>query len=288
MSASVTCFRLGGTVAGLQEVRTMTNSVDTFEISLEGAELYEAKFVPALFAQWAPLLVDAADVSSGQSVLDVACGTGVAARAAADRLGGDGKVVGLDLNESMLTVARRLRSDIEWRQGDVAALPFPQGSFDVVLCQSALMFFPDPGGALQEMKRVATTGGTVAVQVYSTLTSQPAYGPWVELVARHAGPEAIELLNTYFVHGDLDALTDLFEAAGLEITAIRTHLATVRFDSIDQFVRTEVEATPLRERVSDEVYEGILEDSRELLSTYATSDGFEGPIEGHLVTARKR
>ncbi|MDQ4058767.1 MAG: methyltransferase domain-containing protein [Actinomycetota bacterium] len=266
----------------------MSSSVETFEIPLEAAELYEEKFVPALFAEWAPLLVEAAGVRSGQSVLDVACGTGIAARAAADRLGGEGKVVGLDLNESMLTVARRLRSDIEWKQGDVAALPFSDGSFDVVLCQSALMFFPDPGSALREMQRVAAPRGTVAVQVYGTLESQPAYGPWVDLVARHAGPEAIDLLSTYFVHGALDALTALFEAAELEISAIRTHLARVRFDSIDQFVRTEVEATPLRERISDEIYERILEDSRELLSRYVTSDGLEGPIEGHLVTARTR
>ncbi len=168
----------------------------------------------------------------------------------------------------------------------MAALPFPDDSFDVVLCQSALMFFPDPAGALREMQRVAASKGTVAVQVYGTLESQPAYGPWVDQVARHAGPEATDLLSTYFVHGDLDALAVLFEAAGLEISAIRTHLATARFDSIDQFVRTEVEATPLRERISDEVYERILEDSRELLNRYATSDGVEVPIEGHLVTAR--
>jgi ubiquinone/menaquinone biosynthesis C-methylase UbiE len=266
----------------------MTSSVETFEIPLEGAELYEEKFVPALFAQWASLIVDAAGVRPGQSVLDVACGTGVAARAAADRLRENGKVVGLDLNESMLTVARRLRPDIEWRQGDVAALPFPDDTFDTVLCQSALMFFPDAGGALREMNRVAVSKGTVAVQVYDMLESQPTYQPWVQLLARHAGPHVFELFNTYFVHGDLDALTALFEAAGLEVTSIRAHLAKVKFDSIDEFVRTEVEATPLRERISDEVYDMILEDSRELLSPYRTSDGLEGPIKGHIVAARSR
>jgi ubiquinone/menaquinone biosynthesis C-methylase UbiE len=54
--------------------------------------------------------------------------------------------VGVDLNEAMLTVARRVRPDLEWQQGDVAALPFPDGSFDVVLCQMALMFFPTGSG----------------------------------------------------------------------------------------------------------------------------------------------
>ncbi|MGH2736633.1 MAG: class I SAM-dependent methyltransferase [Actinomycetota bacterium] len=265
----------------------MSNTVETFEIPLEAAEVYEEKFVPALFGQWAPLLVEAAGVRPGQSVLDVACGTGVAARTAADRIAGDGTVVGLDLNESMLTVARRLRPDIEWRQGDAVALPFADKSFDVVLCQSALMFFPDPGGALLEMGRVVTPEGSVAVQVYSSLESQPAYGPWVELVAGYAGPEAANLLNTYFVHGDLDALGSLFETAGLEVTATRTHLATLRFDSAEEAVRTEMEATPLRERISDEVYDKILADSCEMLQQYGTESGVEVPIEGHILTARK-
>ena len=87
----------------------MESSAETFQLSLAAAEAYEAKFVPALFAEWAPHLLDAAGVQPGQTVLDVACGTGVVARAARERLAGNGTVVGVDLNEAMLTVARRLR-----------------------------------------------------------------------------------------------------------------------------------------------------------------------------------
>lgn len=93
---------------------------ETFQISPEQAEMYEAKYVPAIFAQWAPLLLDAAQVTTGQRVLDVACGTGILARSAADRVGPSGAVTGLDLNEGMLTVARRLAPDVEWRRGDAA------------------------------------------------------------------------------------------------------------------------------------------------------------------------
>ena len=102
----------------------MTDSVETFQLSVEAAEEYESRFVPALFAEWAPHLVEAAGVAPGQVVLDVACGTGVVARTAADRMGGQGRVVGLDLNEGMLAVAGRLRPDLEWRKGDAADLPF--------------------------------------------------------------------------------------------------------------------------------------------------------------------
>src|SRR5918995_168117 len=81
------------------------SSPETFEIPLDTAELYEAKFVPALFADWAPHVVDMGDVTAGQSVLDVACGTGIVARTAAARVAPEGRVVGVDLNPAMLAEA---------------------------------------------------------------------------------------------------------------------------------------------------------------------------------------
>ncbi len=266
----------------------MSSSTETFHISAEQAEIYETKFVPAIFAQWAPLLLNAAGVEPGQTVLDVACGTGVLTRAAADRVAPTGKVVGLDLSEGMLAVARRVRPDLDWRQGDAAELPFPEDTFDAVLCQSGLMFFPDATGALRDMARVCKPAGTVGVQVYSSLQAQPAYGPWINMVARHAGPEATNLLSTYWVHGDLDVLRDRFEAAGLEVTTVETILGTARFGSIEEMVRTEVESTPLVERIGDEVYRRIREESSHVLGQFKTDSGAEVPIEGHLVVARKR
>jgi ubiquinone/menaquinone biosynthesis C-methylase UbiE len=266
----------------------MSSGTETFQISAEQAEVYESRFVPAIFAQWAAPLLDAAEVNAGQSVLDVACGTGVLARTAAERVGPGGNVAGVDLNEGMLTVARRQRPDLHWRQGDVADLPYADDSFDAVLCQSALMFFPDATAALREMARVCRPGGTVGVQVYGSLDAQPAYGPWIAMVARHAGPETISLLSTYWVHGDLETLKDRFQAAGLEVTDIRTRLGTARWRSIDEMVRTEVESTPLVDRISDEVYRQIRAESHDVLGRFQGANGAEVPIKGHLVVARVR
>ncbi|HEV3472303.1 MAG TPA: ubiquinone/menaquinone biosynthesis methyltransferase UbiE, partial [Actinomycetota bacterium] len=66
----------------------MAGSVETFQLSVDAAEVYETKFVPALFGEWAPYLVEAAGIGPGQSILDVACGTGIVARTAADRIAG--------------------------------------------------------------------------------------------------------------------------------------------------------------------------------------------------------
>jgi|SRR5262245_60107846 len=265
----------------------MSGSAETFQITAEQAEIYEATFVPAIFADWAPPLVEAAGIQPGQSVLDVACGTGIVARTAAARVGSTGRVVGLDLNEAMLGVARRVRPDIEWRQGDAASLPFPDGTFDVTLCQSALMFLPDPVRALSEMRRVTRSPGTVAVQVYDTLDSQPGYRPFIEVAARHAGPEATSLLGTYWVYGDLNALARIFDAAGLHIADTLTRTGIVRFGSIDEFVRTEIYSTPLAGRINEATFQQIFDGTRDALAPFGTSDGgVEVPIQGHIVTAK--
>ena len=269
-------------------MRPMTTNIETFQLSVEAAEIYETRFVPAVFAAWAPYLVEVADVRPGQVVLDVACGTGIVARTARPLVGSAGRVVGVDLNEAMLTVARRVAPGIEWRQGDVASLPFAAGSFDVVLCQMALMFFPDRPRALRELARVVAPGGTVAVCVPAALADQPAYGPLVEAAVRIAGPEAASLLGAYWVCGDLDRLTGELRAAGLEVSAALTRTNGARYPSADEAVATEVESTPLVERLTAEAYERLRAEGRAMLESYATpGGGVEVPLVGHLVAARR-
>ncbi|MCI0633594.1 MAG: methyltransferase domain-containing protein [Actinobacteria bacterium] len=267
----------------------MTSAAETFQITAEAAEMYESKFVPRLFGEWAKRLVESANIEPGQRVLDVACGTGVVARTVADRIGASGSVAGLDLNEAMLSVARRLRPDLEWRQGDAADLPFADASFDVVLCQAALMFFPDVALALREMSRVVTPGGTVALQVWNRREDQPAYRPFIDVAGRHAGPEAVSLLSAYFAMGDLGALTALLASTGLDVSARRTQTSVMRFGSVDELVAVEVESTPLGERLRPDVLTAIVEDSRRALEPFHTADGeLDIPIAGHIIIAHAR
>jgi len=260
-------------------------ATETFQISSAQAETYETQFVPALFSHWVEPVLDAAGVDTGQRVLDVACGTGVVARQAADRVGASGEVVGVDLNPAMLAVAARVRPDLTWRRGDVAALPFDDDDFDVVTCQSAMMFFPDPTAALREMGRVARPGGTVAVQVFDSLADQPAYGPWIEMVARHAGPDALQMLGTYWVHGDRDRMRARCSEAGLRVTAIHDHERPAHFPSVEAMVLSEVNSTPLADRLSPAELDRILADSHEVYRPFLTDDGLVLPLGGYVVVA---
>jgi ubiquinone/menaquinone biosynthesis C-methylase UbiE len=279
----------GDAATGPTSYNARMSTPETFEIPIETAELYETKFVPALFADWAPHVVEMGDVTAGQSVLDVACGTGIVARTAAARVGPQGRVVGVDLNPAMLTVADRVCRDVELRRADVADLPFDPGTFDAALCQMALMFFPDRQRAIGEMGRVVKPDGTVVVMVPSRLDAQPAYRLLVELAAHHAGPEAVAMLSAYWVCGDLDELCQTVRSAGLEVLSTRTRMGTARFDSIDEFVAVEVESTPVRERLTDGEYDTLRREAHDVLAGFTAPDGTaQIPIEGHLLAARPR
>jgi ubiquinone/menaquinone biosynthesis C-methylase UbiE len=274
-----------GNLTKHREERPVT---EAFQITREQAEAYERMFVPALFAQWAPLVVDIARVADGQRVLDVACGTGVATRAAADRVGPTGSVVGLDLNPAMLEVAAGTRSDIEWRQGDATALPFGDEEFDAVLCQSALFFFPDVDAAVAEMSRVARPGGAVAVQTYASLDEQPGFLELDNVVRRIAAMDALQLLDTYWSQGDLSILCKTLSRAGLDIVETRTTLGTAMYGSVKNLIEIEVKGTPLADRLSDDQISEILAVSTDVFAKFVTPAGkLELPIRALLVMGRK-
>jgi ubiquinone/menaquinone biosynthesis C-methylase UbiE len=112
-------------------------------------ELYERYLVPAITSLWANDLLDRVPPRPRERLLDIACGTGVVARLALQR-GHAGPLVGIDLNTAMLAVARAKSPSVEWVEGSALDLPFEPNSFDVVLCQLGLQFFPDRLLALKE------------------------------------------------------------------------------------------------------------------------------------------
>ena len=238
---------------------------------------------------WARMLVDVAGVGQGDRILDVACGTGIVARIAADRVGAGGSVVGLDRDPAMLAVAQRLHHDIEWREGDALGLPFLARSFDVVLCQAALMYFSDKGRALREMARAISDDGTVAIEVWDRLDHQPAYRTFIDTVGRSTGTDVTDLLRSSFSQGDLSRLQALLRDAGLWPTVTRTRSTDLRFGSVEAFVMTEVQRTPLGERLADDVLTRIIGDTREVLRPFTSADGvLDIPIRGHVIAATLR
>lgn len=135
-------------------------------------ENYDRYLGTVLFEPYAVDLAGRLDPEEASNVLELACGTGILTRQLRRRLSVSSRLVATDLNEPMLQYAKA-KSDqnegIEWKQADASALPFPDGSFDVVVCQFGLMFVPDKFAALREMHRVLLPNGRLLFNVWDSI-----------------------------------------------------------------------------------------------------------------------
>jgi SAM-dependent methyltransferase len=242
---------------------------------IDAAEAYARLFVPALFQEWVPRLLEAARIRPGHRVLDVACGTGVLARGAASATGPSGSVAGLDREPGMLAVAARTDSGVAWRQGTAESLPYADASFHAVVSQFALMFFVDRNRALREMLRVLEPGGHLAVAVWDSLDKSPAYAAEVALLERVAGKRAADALRGPFVLGDREILAQLFTGAGVASAAVKTYPGTANFPSVRSMVEADLRGwlPVMGVSLTDNQINHILEEAEVTLRPYTTPEG---------------
>jgi SAM-dependent methyltransferase len=265
------------------------------QVGGNAAQVYELHLVPAMFASWAPLLVDAAGVQPGERVLDVACGTGVVTRLAAERVGDRGRVVGLDINAAMLAVARSLpavsSAAIEWCEASALDMPLPSSTFDVVLCQQGLQQFPDRPAALAEMHRVLQAPGRLVACVWGALDRSPGMAALVAALERHVGVEAANNRRAPFALADAAELGSLVANAGFHEVSVQTLTGTARFPSPAKLVEYQLSATPLSTLggMSDEAFAAVVSDVSAVLRAHSTDDGrLAFPMEARLVVAHKQ
>jgi ubiquinone/menaquinone biosynthesis C-methylase UbiE len=204
-------------------------------------ENYARSMEPAIFAPWAVDLVDLAALQPSDRVLDVACGTGVVTRCAAQRLRAAGQVVGLDVTVAMLAVARSLQPSanvsVEWWEASAEAMPFADAAFDVVLCQQGVQFFPDKPAALREMHRVLGAGGRLVLSVWRPITCSPGFAVLADALAHHVSPDAGALLHTGpFSLGQAEALSTLIAGAGFRDITLQNAMKMIHFPSPEEFV----------------------------------------------------
>jgi ubiquinone/menaquinone biosynthesis C-methylase UbiE len=233
-----------------------------------GAIGYE-EFFGQVTRLYIPSLLKAAELREGQSVLDVATGTGAAAQAALAVVGRSGSVIGGDVSPNMLDIAREGLAGIpvKLEQFDAHDLPFPDDSFDAVICQLGLMFFDDPASALREFRRVLRPGGRAAVSVNST-PERSLFLRVGSVIARYVTDKA-EMFARPFSIRDAARLHRLFENAGFQEISTSTETREIGFASFhDYFSGIERGATisgqeylllpeELRHKVREEVKRGL-------------------------------
>jgi SAM-dependent methyltransferase len=206
------------------------------------AELYEAFFVPALFEPWTAVLLEHAAPRPGERVLDLACGTGVVARAVAAAVGPRGRVVGLDLRPGMLAVARGLPAPagapIEWVEGDATAPDLPDETFDLVVCQQGLQFFADRAAALGAVRRLLVPGGRAVVACWLGLDQHELWRALHDAERPRLAQLGVPADDARmpFSLCSADELRGLLAGAGLERVEIIPRSLEVDFPDPDRFV----------------------------------------------------
>ena len=193
-------------------------------------QAYDRYFEPR-FAQWAQLLVKAADVRVGDAVLDVATGPGTVARVAAARVGSGGRVVGADISVPMLEIARSKpvapgAAPITYIESPAAPLTAESGGFDRVLCQQGFQFFPDRIAAAREMRRVLRPRGVAAIAVLCEIERNPFIKVFRDVLKAVVNLETAELLNAPFSFSQGAALADAMRAAGFDDVHVSTEVLT--------------------------------------------------------------
>ena len=267
------------------------------EVSMSNpAETYESYMVPALFAPWAARLVAAAEPKPGQGILDLACGTGIVARLTAPRLGPNGKIIGFDVNPDMLAVARAAAQadsqSIEWRQGTAEALSFADASFDLVLCQFALMFFADRPTALAEVHRVLRDGGRVFLSVWQGLDRHPFYSKLHDVIEQHLGTSGI---GEIFALGSSNELRTLLADAGFRHVEIEPVSMTARFPNPEGFLAGEIDvdtaAIPSMQRLDTRARQALTDAIRDEMAAplraITEGDHVVIPFHAHIASAHR-
>jgi ubiquinone/menaquinone biosynthesis C-methylase UbiE len=215
-------------------------------LAASAPENYERFIVPVICLPLAKHLIKNAALEPGERVLDAACGTGIVARLAAQRVGTDGSVAALDVNPGMLGEARLaapMDAPIEWYQACVESMPFPDRTFDVVLCQLSLQFVQDKLRALTEMHRVLGPGGRVLVNVPGP--TPDLFDILAQSLERHVGSRAGRFVRDVFSLNDKAELEGLLTKAGFEDVAIESYHKALVLPSARSFLWQYVNGTPL-------------------------------------------
>lgn len=211
------------------------------------AENYQRYFVPSIATPVSAGLLDTADLREGERVLDVACGTGVIARLAAERIGPSGTVTAIDVSPDMIHVARSISPAaspaIEWHVGDASSLPFDDGAFDAVLCQLGLMFMADRAAAVAEMCRVLAPGGRVVVSTPGSI--QPPFVVLEQAVVEHISADLGGFVRAVFSMHDPDAVAGLLRDAGLRDVRSSASPVPLRLPAPAEFLWQYINVTPM-------------------------------------------
>lgn len=248
-------------------------------------EIYDRFLVPLIFEASARDLAETVATEPARAVLETAAGTGAVTRALLRRLPGEVSITATDLNQPMLDRAAATLSDarVSWRQADATALPFADGSFDAVVCQFGVMFFPDKPKAYGEAKRVLRSDGNFFFNVWGKIADNEFAHEVTEALAElfPADPPRF-LARTPHGYHDIGVTRAALKDAGFSLVDCETVVGKSKGTARDAALAY-CQGTPLRNEIEARG-PGRLEEAT-LTAANALERRFgQGQIEGKIVS----
>jgi ubiquinone/menaquinone biosynthesis C-methylase UbiE len=257
-------------------------------------EAYDRLLVPLIFEPYARDLAERLAGLDPGSVLETAAGTGALTRALASKLPACARIVATDLNQPMLDRAAARQLDdgrVSWRQADALALPFADETFDAVVCQFGVMFFPDKVRGFQEARRVLKPGGQFLFNVWDRISENDFADVVAEALADHFPEDPPSFLaRTPHGYHDVRKIGGELTAAGFTSIAVDTVAATSRAASARDVAIAFCQGTPLRNEIEGRggsPLERATAAAEEALRRRFGSDQVEGRIQAHVICATK-
>jgi ubiquinone/menaquinone biosynthesis C-methylase UbiE len=254
-------------------------------------EIYERVLVGPLFRPFAEQLVTRVMPNRRDSVIDVACGTGIVARVARERLGPEARIVGVDVAPAMLAVAQTVDATIDWREGNAVSLPVNADErFTVLTCHQGLQFMPDKPAAVREMRRVLAPGGRVAIATWVPLEQLPRAMELNAVAERHVG----SIVDSRHSFGQPEALKNLLVDAGFNDVAVERFTHEVQFADGALFARLNAmavigmsnSAKAMSEAQRGELAGRIAAESQDVIASATKNGVFVLPLTTNIATAR--
>lgn len=251
-------------------------------------ELYDRYMGPLLFEPYAQVVAERAARLQPDRILETAAGTGIVTRAL-HKAAPQAQIVATDVNPAMLAVAaQKLRSDsVSFQPADAQNLPFDDESFDVVVCQFGVMFYPDKVRAHEEARRVLRSGGHYLLVSFDRLDLNPvprAAGDAVAALFPDDPPAYME--RGPFSYTDPAVIERDLLAAGFTRIQLETVVLTTRVSARDA-AQGLVLGSPFRAEIERRDSSGLDRALDAVTAALARWDGSEASMSAHVVTATK-
>ncbi|MDX6368785.1 MAG: hypothetical protein QOG93_287 [Gaiellaceae bacterium] len=251
-------------------------------------ELYDRYMGPLLFEPYAKLVAERAALLQPARILETATGTGIVTRAVSAAVP-DAEIVATDLNPGMLEFARQGHGSarVEFQQADAQDLPFAAGSFDLVICQFGLMFFPDKVAANREARRVLGSGGRYLFVSFDRLEHNPVPKAAEDAVAEMFPEDPPDYMERGpFSYADPAVIEQDLRSAGFTDIQVETIASSSRVDARDA-AHGLVLGSPFRAEIERRNSSGLDRALDAVTEALQPWDGKDAPISAHVVTSTK-